>query len=262
MDEHTHRISPISLMGVAIDPLTPNELIERVCRASLAGEGGYVVTPNLDVLRLVSKSPGTADLVAHASLRVADGMPLLWASRVQGTPLPARVAGSDLIFSLTTALAERKRSLFLLGGDPGTAAKAAERLSELNPDLRIAGSHCPIVGFADDPRQVAEVLDAVRRTNPDFVYIGLPFGVAAALCRRITDESPTTWAMGVGISFSFVTGDVSRAPVWVQRCGLEWLHRLMQEPGRLFHRYVVQDLPFLAKLLASAVWARHRMHQL
>src|SRR5204862_2711509 len=119
------------------------QCINRIVRHSSAGRGGVVVTPNLDFLRRCSRDADFADIVAEADLVVADGMPLVWASKLQRTPLPQRVAGSDLISSLSAAAAQRGRSIFLLGGAPGTAEAAAKVLLEAQPTLKIAGVYCP-----------------------------------------------------------------------------------------------------------------------
>ena len=243
-------------MGVDLDNVTPGELVSELIAAAAVGEGGYVLTPNVDALRQVHESEALARVVDGAAIRVADGMPLLWASKLQGTPLSARVAGSDLIFSLSTALAHQALSVFLLGGNPGTAEAAAKRLSEDLPGLVVAGTFCPPHGFEEDPNQLDQALSAVEAAAPDFVYIGLPFGKAAAMAEKICLRLPHAWCLGLGISFSFVAGEVRRAPLWMQRMGLEWLHRLSQEPRRLVRRYVREDPPFLTRMFASALRAR------
>src|SRR5947207_340276 len=129
----------VELAGVAFHPLTEADAVARV-RAGLArGEGGRILTPNVDILR-------------HATLVVADGMPLVWASRLAGTPLPERVAGSSLVWSLSRALAVDGRSVFLLGGQPpGGWARAADALRATCPTLRVSGLS-PAFGFDTSPR--------------------------------------------------------------------------------------------------------------
>jgi len=248
----------IAVSGVSINEVTSPELTSYLITSSRRGHGGVLLTPNLDALRLVAKSAEAAALVSSADIRVADGVPVLWLSRMQGTPLPERVSGSDLVVSLATALAEANLSVFLLGGDPGTAEGAAERLKQMNPGLRIAGTFCPQVGYERDHRQVSAIIARLAEAKPDFVYVGLPFVKAAKLAQQISVALPTSWSLGVGVSFSFLTGDVQRAPLWMQRAGLEWLHRLVQEPHRLFRRYIIEDLPFLAKAAPGALRARFR----
>jgi N-acetylglucosaminyldiphosphoundecaprenol N-acetyl-beta-D-mannosaminyltransferase len=248
----------ISLRGVEINEVTSPELTSYLITSSKRGRGGVLLTPNLDVMRLVAKSPEAAALVANADIRVADGVPVLWLSRMQGTPLPERVNGSDLVVTLAAALADADLSIFLVGGEPGTADGAAERLKEMNPRLRVAGSYCPPVGYESDPEQMAAIMERLAEAQPDFVYVGLPFVKAAKLAHQISVALPTSWSLGVGVSFSFLTGDVRRAPRWMQRSGLEWLHRMLQEPQRLFRRYIIEDLPFLIRAAPSALRERLR----
>ena len=126
-------------MGLPLDVCTESTLIDRLISYSLNQRGGYVLTPNLDHLRSVTRSTRLMELARDAEVRVADGMPLVWASRIQRTPLPERIAGSDLIFSMSHALAGADRSVFLLGGNPGTADATAAILASREEGLRIAG---------------------------------------------------------------------------------------------------------------------------
>ena len=187
-------------------------------------------------------------------------MPLIWASRLQGTPLPERVAGSDLVPGLSAAAAERGRCVYLLGGSPGTAEAAAAVLLRRTPDLRIAGSACPPMGFEHDERALGEVIENLVSARPDIVYVALGSPKQELLIDRARSLLPATWWMGVGISFSYLCGHVHRAPRWMQAIGLEWLHRLTQEPGRLAKRYLLQGIPFAVALLGEAM--THRVFDL
>lgn len=244
----------ISLLGVPIDPVTPVQALDRVMGDLARGRGGWVVTPNLEILRRLSTEPALAALMAPAELRLADGMPLIWASRLQRTPLPARVAGSDLIWSLTERAARDGRSVFLLGGNPGAAEQAAAEFTRRFPMLRIAGHHCPPMGFERDPAQSAAIDSMLAAARPDIVYVGLGSPKQEHLITRLRPLLPAAWFLGIGISLSFVTGEVKRAPRWMQAVGLEWVHRLVQEPRRLGKRYLVHGLPFAAKLLVVSAW--------
>jgi len=216
------------------------------------GQGGVVVTPNLDHLRRCRKDMNFAALVAEADLVVADGMPLVWASKLQRTPLPERVAGSNLISSLSDGAAARGRSLFLLGGAPGTADGAAEILRKRYPAIKIAGTYCPPVGFERNTRVMGELTNLLTASKADIVYVALGSPKQERLIARTKHLLPNAWWLGVGNSFSFLCGHVRRAPKWMQSSGLEWVHRLGQEPRRLFKRYVVVGLPFGTSLLGRA----------
>jgi N-acetylglucosaminyldiphosphoundecaprenol N-acetyl-beta-D-mannosaminyltransferase len=183
-------------------------------------------------------------------------MPLIWASRLRGTPLPERVAGSNLIWSLTAEAARRDASIFLLGGNPGAAETCAERMRDEYPGVRIAGVMAPPPGFERDPRAIGEIVETLRAAAPEIVYLALGFPKQEELALQLVALMPATWFVGVGISFSFVCGEVRRAPQWMQAAGLEWVYRLVQEPRRLFRRYVIDGLPFAARMLVHALRSR------
>lgn len=246
----------ISLMGLDFDPVTEQEAVELILDHGARREGGYVVTSNLDHLREYQLTDDVCDWIDAADLVVPDGMPLLWASRVKREPLPDRVAGSNLIWSLSHAASYRGASVFLLGGEPGTAEAAARRLTTASPDLEVRGTECPDRGFDRDPVRLASLLRRVAETEPDIVFVGLPLAKQLVVARGLRRQLPQAWVIGVGVSFSFVSGEIRRAPVWLQRAGLEWAHRLAQEPRRLFRRYVLEGIPFALRLLVYSVLAR------
>lgn len=246
-DAYLHAITEETCINIVLDELD-------------AGREGTIVTMNLDHMRRYRVDADYRSLAAKATLHVADGMPLIWASRLQGTPLPERVTGSNLIWSLTAKAAERNRSIFLLGGEEGTAESASAVLKQKFPNLEIAGTYCPKLGFENSEEEMTKIADAIRESGPDIVYVALGSPKQDRLIEKLRDYLPAIWWIGVGISFSFVSGDVSRAPHWMQNLGLEWVHRLFQEPRRLFMRYVAYGIPYSFRLLASAFVHRFIKH--
>ena len=219
------------------------------------GFGGWIVTPNVDHLRIISERPDLLAMLNEASLKVADGMPLIWASRLQGTPLPERVTGAGLK-ALTAAAAKAGASIFLLGGEPGDGEAAAAVLKQLNPGLKVAGVACPPPGFESDPLQMAEIANALHSAKPDIVYacFGFPkheFVIprCATACRP---HGSWAWAEA-WLSFPEGRG-VRRAGC----SGSVWsgLWRLGLEPRRLFRRYIVKDMPFAIRLLVGSAVRR------
>ncbi len=248
----------IHLLGFPIDALTEAECIERILASICASRGGWVVTHNLDHLRRLVNDRAFADLCDESDIRVADGMPLVWASRLQGTPLPERVTGSSLIWSLTEAAASQDRSIFLLGGDGDTASEAANMLRSRFPSLRIAGTDPAPLGSEKNVEKFEQLKRTLKDTRPDIVYVAMGSPKQELIIRKLRDLLPGAWWMGVGISFSFVCGEVKRAPQWMQQLGLEWIHRMVQEPGRLWRRYLVEGVPFAIRLMLSAAMRRRR----
>lgn len=255
----------VELLGQPVHALTEAEAIDHILRRLDEGRGGWVATHNLDHLRRLCRDRAFAELCATASLRTADGRPLLWAARLQGTPLPQRVAGSDLTWSLTEAAAAHGRSVFLLGGapapspdQPSTADRAAECFRRRFPALAVAGTLCPPFGFDRDPVLLADIARRVAAARPDIVYVAVGSPKQEQLIRQLLPAWPRAWYLGVGISLSFVTGEVRRAPRWMQAAGLEWAHRLAQEPGRLARRYLLEGIPFAVRLLTASAVRRFR----
>ncbi len=246
----------VDVFGVDVHAMTEPQTVDYVLDSIDAGRGGVLLTPNLDYLRRCVDSPEFRELVAAADVVVADGNPLVWASRIAGDALPGLVAGSNLISSLSDGAARRGRSVFLLGGNAGAAAGAADVLVRRAPTLRVAGTWCPPFGFEDDAAEIRRMSDALLAASPDVVFVGIGSPKTERLIRLFRPLLPGTWWISVGISFSYLTGDVRRAPVWMRRCGLEWLHRLFGEPRRLARRYLVEGIPFALRLTAWAVRRR------
>lgn len=249
-------LATVSLMGLRLAALSERETIECVLGALSEGHGGWLCTANLDILRQWRDSADVRALVSKADLVVADGMPLIWAGGLQGSPFPQRVAGSTLLLTLTAAAAQAGASIFLLGGNPGTADGAGRVLAERNPGLRVTGTMCPPFGFERDPEWQARLARALREAAPDIVYVGLGFPKQERLIVSVRSILPQTWFISCGVSFSFLAGEFPRAPAVLQRLGLEWLHRMAHEPKRLYHRYLVKGMPFFFQLLWSALAAR------
>jgi N-acetylglucosaminyldiphosphoundecaprenol N-acetyl-beta-D-mannosaminyltransferase len=248
---------PLDFFGVRIDPLDEATTVATIGESLANGRGGWVVTPNVEQLRLLASDVSLRELVASADLSVADGMPLIWASRVRGAALPERVPGSHLIWSLSSLAAAEGRSIFLLGGsDQALAERAGEVLSGTNPGLRIAGALSPPFGFDEDPELFGRICLEVAGAQPDVVFCGLGFPKQEHVIRELRRMLPRAWFIGCGASILMVAGERTQAPDWMQASGLEWLHRLRQEPVRLFRRYIIHDIPFAVRLLASSAMLR------
>jgi N-acetylglucosaminyldiphosphoundecaprenol N-acetyl-beta-D-mannosaminyltransferase len=254
----TAREHHVALRGVKFAALTEEQTVDMIIEEVRQHHGGWVSTPNISQLEQINESLELQELVEDASLVVADGMPLVWASQIQGTPLPERVAGSNLVWSLAGAAADAGASLFLLGGDDGVAPRAQAVLEREIPGLRVVGTHTPPVGFEHNPEQTSIIAEKLETTHPDVVYVGLGFPKQERLIRELTRRLPGTWFLGIGMSLSFISGDVQRSPRWMQKLGLEWGHRLLSEPRRLFRRYIVDGIPFTLGLLVRSCAARAR----
>jgi N-acetylglucosaminyldiphosphoundecaprenol N-acetyl-beta-D-mannosaminyltransferase len=251
----------VVLDGLAFDALTEAEVVAHVRAAVERGAGGRIVTPNIDILRQVRDDLALRSIVEAADLIVADGAPLLWAAKLAGTPLPERVSGSNLIWSLSAGLALDGRSVYVLGGRPARlpglacgAHRAAAVLADRFPGLRVAGYASPPFGFERNAVALTDVCQDVVEAKPDLVFVGLGFPKQEWLIGLLRGDLPFSWFLGCGAAVNFVAGDQTRAPGWMQGAGLEWTHRMAQEPRRLAARYLRHDVPYAARLLTSAAF--------
>jgi N-acetylglucosaminyldiphosphoundecaprenol N-acetyl-beta-D-mannosaminyltransferase len=250
-----------NLMGLPIDRLTKEEAIEHILTASARGDGGWVITPNVDILRQVNRDEALRQLLEKATLRLADGAPLVWASRMQQQPLPERIPGASFIWWLSAAAARSGVPIFLLGAAPGVARKAGQLLQEDIPGLHVAGTHCPPLGFEHSTEATAAIIESIGAANPGIVFCGLGCPKQERLMAYLVEIFPHIWFLASGGSLDFIAGVTTRAPEWMQKAGLEWLHRLTHEPKRLFKRYVLDDIPFALRLLARASRQRRRLRK-
>ena len=248
-------LSSCSLYGMSLACTDRVGVLNHMFAALAAGGGGWLITANLDFLRRYVIDADARALYDAADLRVADGMPLVWAARLQGDPLPERVAGASLVWLIAERAAAEGRSLYLLGGDGDASARSRRGLTERWPGLKILGASSPRIASPPTAQDLASLQELVAHA-PDILLVGLGSPKQEQLIHELRGQLPRTWMVGVGVTFSFIGGDLRRAPPWMRRLGLEWLHRLAQEPRRLARRYLVDDLPFAARLFAHALRGR------
>ena len=215
----------INILGVAFDALTLGEAEERADALLRSGAGGYIVTANPEIVLRCREDAAYAAAVNGAELVLADGVGDLCAARILGTPLPGRVAGSDLVPRLLARLAERGGSVFLYGARPGVAERAGESLQSACPGLRIAGTEN---GYISDE---TALLEALEREKPDLLLLGLGAPRQELWMAENRQRTPAVM-IGVGGLLDVFAGDIPRAPEAWQRLGLEWLYRLLRELRR------------------------------
>jgi N-acetylglucosaminyldiphosphoundecaprenol N-acetyl-beta-D-mannosaminyltransferase len=209
----------------------------------------YVLTPNAQHIVLLQADAQLREIYRQADLVVADGISLLFAARAFGRDLPERVTGVELFESLCAAAAGQLK-VFFLGGLPGSADLAAERLRKRCPDLHVE-TYCPPLGFEHDPSELAHIADLIRAAQPSFLFVGLGAPKQEYWIYEHGRTLPVSVLMGIGGSFEMVAGIVKRAPGWVQTTGCEWLYRLCMEPRRLWRRYLIGNSQFLKIVISQ-----------
>ena len=225
--------------------------VER-CRELIEADGvARQVSLNAAKLIALREDERLREIVRGCELVNADGQSVVWASRLLGDPLPERVAGIDLMQQLL-ALAERNDySVYFLGATATVLQRALTRIRALHPRLRIAGSHHGYFAAEAEPT----VRAAIRGAAPDILFVALS-SPAKEYWLAENDDLRAGLVMGVGGSLDVVAGDLRRAPHRLQRLGLEWLFRLVQEPGRLWRRYLTTNLRFTALVLREGLRSR------
>jgi N-acetylglucosaminyldiphosphoundecaprenol N-acetyl-beta-D-mannosaminyltransferase len=240
-----------------IDSVDFPEALGHICWMVESGQGGSVFTPNVDHVVTAETDARFREAYAATSLSLADGKPLLWASRLLGSPLPAKVSGSDLVWPLMEQAAARRWRVYLLGGAPGVAAEAAEVLRR-DLGVIVVGVDASRVSLEPPADGVDPVADRVRAAHPDLLLVALGAPKQELWIHRNRERIGPAVALGIGASLDFVAGRVRRAPRWMSEAGLEWTFRLAQEPRRMAVRYLWKDPRFLLILAREIAGPRAR----
>lgn len=240
-------LAPRASVGrLPVDGVSFEQALDAIEALVRAGRGGMVFTPNVDHVVLAEKDARFRAAYRAVDLSLVDGTLLLWATRLLGQPVPEKVSGSDLVQPLMQRAAQCGFRVYLLGGDPGVAQAASQRLMRQFPGLCIVGWDDSRIDLDHlDSRIVARIVAAA----PDLLLVAL--GAPKQECFIFEQRARLGAAVciGVGGSLDFVAGTRRRAPRWISRIGLEWLYRLLQEPRRLARRYLLRD-PLFAWILA------------
>jgi N-acetylglucosaminyldiphosphoundecaprenol N-acetyl-beta-D-mannosaminyltransferase len=247
------------LFGIDIDPIGLREAAQIVhIWAKTPGRCRYGVTPNTDHVLLLERSQPLRAAYVDAGMVVADGWPVVAAARLLGAPLPERVPGSDLVPAVfEMASASDPLRVFFLGAGPGVAERAAQRTEERFPGVRSVGAYGPPFGFEHDADENEAILARIERASPELLLVGLGAPKQETWVHRHRDRISANAALCVGATIDFLAGEKSRAPLWVQRLGLEWFHRMASEPRRLAPRYAANAVGFPRIVLRE--WLARRM---
>jgi N-acetylglucosaminyldiphosphoundecaprenol N-acetyl-beta-D-mannosaminyltransferase len=239
----------VRLFGFDFASLTTGSLLDLISRSVSARKRCWVATVNVQHLCLAERDSSFREVLSGADVLIADGMPIVWVSRLTGDALTERVTGSDLLLPLAERASAEGWRLFLCGGEPGVPERVAKSLRTRWPDLKVTGTASPF--FVDyealvDPVANQGVLAAIRRARPDVLLVafGAPKQEQWIGHHLMSKELNAPVAIGVGGTFDFLIGRQRRAPRWMRRAGLEWVFRMMTQPRRLTPRYARDTLTF------------------
>lgn len=242
--------------GLPVDRMTFAQAMEAIESLVLSRAGGSVFTPNVDHVVQFAENRRLRDAYERASLSLADGMPIVWASRLVGQPIPEKISGSDLVTPLLERAGARGWRVFLLGGNDGVAEAAAAKMTQAYPGLQIVGTLAPRVDLDEPSERRTAIVEAVKAAAPDLVLFAFGAPKQELFIAEVQDALRPAVLLGIGASLDFLAGTVPRAPAWMSSHGLEWAYRLAREPRRLWRRYLLRDPKFLVILLRSLRGAR------
>ena len=243
----------LEILGCRFDPLDLGQVVERSiewCRAPRRAR--QIVTMNVAGLELLRHDAAMRRACDEADLLVADGVPLVWASRLLRKPLPARVAGVDLMQALLAAGAREKLRVYFLGAREEVVQEVVRRCGERFPGLVVAGARNGY--FAESEHDA--IVRTIREARPDLLFVGMPSPFKERFAHEHAQALDVPVMLGVGGSFDVLAGRIRRAPRWMQNIGMEWCWRLAMEPRKLWRRYLVSNSAFVRRLLVALVTGR------
>lgn len=242
----------INIFGVQLDYVDYAKACDRVKTFLQAHDNKIIVTPNAEIIMAARKDPELKAVLNAADICLPDGIGVVIASGILGKPLAERTTGFDFMMKVMEMTSEEGLSLFLLGGKPGVAESAGDKIKAMFPGIQIAGAHHGY--FKKDDEQ--KVIDMINDKKPDILLVAMGCPRQEIFMMHNRDKLKFRVAMGVGGSLDVLSGTVHRAPVFMQKAGLEWLYRLVTQPSRL-KRMSVLPL-FIIEILAHRLFTGNK----
>lgn len=236
------------LLGLDFSAIGMDGLLDAAMAHVRDREPASLVFLNVDVVLRAEKDALLRRMIDSAEYVLADGMPLVWISKLFRRPLPEKVSGSDFVPRLCRRAAEEGRSVFFAGGSEASLKNACARLREQYPGLRVDGCSPPM-GFEQDPAQVGALCRTIRRAAPDILVVCLGCPKQERFVYEYRQQYGVPVSVCAGATVDFLSGAVKRCPAWMSRAGLEWFYRFLQEPKRLFRRYFIEDMQIVRLVL-------------
>jgi N-acetylglucosaminyldiphosphoundecaprenol N-acetyl-beta-D-mannosaminyltransferase len=233
-----------NLLGTGIDAVNMNQALARIAHDLRCHQKGYVCLCGVHGVMEAHRDPELASIFARAALVAPDGMPTIWVGRYQGLPMTERVTGPDLMLEVISRDEFRGYTHFLCGGKHGVAEELRERLVARYPWVKIIGTHTP--PFTPmSPMEEKEFIARINDLRPDIIWVGISTPKQERFMDRYLGLLDTTLMFGVGAAFDFHTGRIADCSQWIKNAGLQWLHRLSQDPKHLWKRYLRNNPAFL-----------------
>ncbi len=247
---------PLDVLGVAVSPLSLNDSVSLIATFLDQGRKGYISVTGMHGVMEATRDPSFKKVLNSSLLVVPDGMPLVWIGKLRGFLRMSRVYGPELMLRICELSLQRGYTHFLCGGAPGVAQELKAALVKKFPGLKVVGTYTPPFGPLS-PHQQRELEENIRECSPDIIWVGISTPKQERFMSTYLERFQTTLMFGVGAAFDIHTGRLRDAPDWMKNSGLQWLHRLWQEPRRLFRRYAVNIPLFLFHLCLQSLGRRY-----
>jgi N-acetylglucosaminyldiphosphoundecaprenol N-acetyl-beta-D-mannosaminyltransferase len=235
-------MSRIKFLNLYIDSLTTQEAKERVDQMVQDRRPQYVVTPNTDIVMLMQKNPDLLEICNNADLILTDGEMVVKLSKFLGNPIKERVAMTDFVWEVCDLAVEKNYKVFLFGGKEHVLEMGKSKILEKYPKLNICGCYSPPLGFEKNQLELLKALDNIKSSKADVLIVFLGCPKQELFIAKYKDQYQVPVSITMGGCIDFIGADIKRAPMWMQKNGLEWFFRFAQEPKRLFKRYFIDDM--------------------
>jgi N-acetylglucosaminyldiphosphoundecaprenol N-acetyl-beta-D-mannosaminyltransferase len=232
------------VLGIDVDAINMEGGVRSVATALQSSQKGYVCVAGVHGIMEAHRSPRLAGIYANSELTIPDGMPLVWVGRAQGHASMERVTGPDLMIEIFQRQEFANVTHYLYGGDEGVAEELRDKLTERFPWVKIVGTGMPPYGSLSAAEQKAFVKE-ISELKPDIIWVGISCPKQEQFMADYLPLLETKLMFGVGAAFDYHTGRIKDCAKWVKSAGLQWLHRLMQDPQRLWRRYLRNNSTFL-----------------
>ena len=235
----------MKFLNTYVSNVTMDETIAEIEKYIKEDKKRYIVAINEDVVVKIENDKELQEATNKADMVLADGKPLIWISKYYKRPIKEKISGSDLVPLLCKRAAEKRYSIYILGGADGIAEQAKKNLEEQYPAIRIVGTYAPPFGFEKDQAELDKINQMISEKTPDLLIACFGCPKQEKFIYRNIDKYDAKVSVCAGATVDFLAGNVKRAPKWMSEHGLEWFYRFLKEPKRMFKRYFVDDLKIL-----------------
>lgn len=241
-----------TILSVKISKLDLSETMARLTDAIQKGLRLRICVTPVNCVLWAEDNNKLREIYATADICTADGVPLVWASKIIGSPIRGRVTGLDLLPEFSKVAAKNNFTFFFLGAGHGVAERLKVKLETENPGLNVIGTYSPPYAKTFSEEENQKMINMINKVKPNVLWVSLTAPKQDYWIHEHFDELDVNIAIGVGAAFDVVVGDIQRSPEWMQKCGLEWFYRLLKEPKRLYQRYLIEAPQFIPLVIKQA----------